>query len=493
MKLSLLPFVLLLVANLHSSGAWRSFKKGRNNYGDIGEPNLSKLRDPPKEQWFTQYLDHDDVVEGRTWKQRYFMNSDYYKDGGPIFLMIGGEGPASGKWMLEGAMIEYARDFGAMCFLLEHRYYGMSHPVSDLGVKNMKWLTSQQALGDLAYFINGMKGEHKLTNNKWIVFGGSYPGSLAAWMRYKYPHLVHGAVSSSGPLLAKIDFQEYMIVVEESLKTHSQACVDAIANATSQVDLFLKHRNGQQELEKLFHFCDPIDQGHTSQDDIANLYETVAEYIADVVQYNKDNRNGSSISIDDVCDVMVDQSKGIPLQRLAKVISMLLEKNKDKCLDYKFNKMVDELRNLTWSEQEKEAGGRQWMYQTCTEFGFYQTSTARPKLFSQSFPVEFFIKQCTKVFGPRFEHTLEPGVIRTNLIYGGLTLPEVVSNVVFVHGSIDPWHALGIINSTLPNAPSIFIKGTAHCANVYPSSDKDLPQLTEARKKIAGLIKEWLM
>ena len=39
----------------------------------------------------------------------------------------------------------------------------------------------------------------------WISVGGSYPGSLAAWSREKYPHLIHGAVSSSGPLLAKVN------------------------------------------------------------------------------------------------------------------------------------------------------------------------------------------------------------------------------------------------------------------------------------------------
>jgi len=70
------------------------------------------------------------------------------------------------------------------------------------------FLSSEIALADIAYFIQNINTEYKFSNDtKWIVFGGSYGGSLAAWMRVKYTHLVHGAVSTSGPLLAQIDFQ----------------------------------------------------------------------------------------------------------------------------------------------------------------------------------------------------------------------------------------------------------------------------------------------
>lgn len=69
-------------------------------------------------------------------------------------------------------------------------------------------MTAEQALADLASFIVSMNKEHKFPpETKWVVFGGFYAGSLAAWMRLKYPHLVHGAVASSAPVLAQFNFQ----------------------------------------------------------------------------------------------------------------------------------------------------------------------------------------------------------------------------------------------------------------------------------------------
>lgn len=76
-----------------------------------------------------------------------------------------------------------------------------------MSIDNLKYLTSQQALADIALFIESMNAKYRLNSSqKWIVFGGSYAGSLAAWAREKYPNLIYGAISSSGPLLAKVDF-----------------------------------------------------------------------------------------------------------------------------------------------------------------------------------------------------------------------------------------------------------------------------------------------
>lgn len=77
-----------------------------------------------------------------------------------------------------------------------------------MSTKNLVYLSSEQALADLAEFIVNIKIKYRIpSTTKWVAFGGSYSGSLAAWLRMKYPHLVHVAVSSSGPVLAKIDFK----------------------------------------------------------------------------------------------------------------------------------------------------------------------------------------------------------------------------------------------------------------------------------------------
>ena len=69
---------------------------------------------------------------------------------------------------------------------------------------------SRQAQNDVAFFVESMTKNYEFTG-PWIAFGGSYPGSMVAWAREKYPHLIKGGVSSSGPLLAKVKLTYLMV------------------------------------------------------------------------------------------------------------------------------------------------------------------------------------------------------------------------------------------------------------------------------------------
>jgi len=234
------------------------FRRGRLGNGFLGEPSKIPTLQRSLESedlWFEQKLDHFKGSDTRTWQQRYFVNADYYRNdsSAPIFLMIGGEGEASAKWMREGAWVHYAEHFGALCLQLEHRFYGKSHPTADLSTENLHYLSSEQALEDLASFVTAMKVKFNLADGqKWIAFGGSYPGSLAAWAREKYPELIFGSISSSGPLLAKVDFREYFEVVKASLASYKPECVEAVTRSFAQVEILLKHMIGQRSLDEKF-------------------------------------------------------------------------------------------------------------------------------------------------------------------------------------------------------------------------------------------------
>ena len=64
----------------------------------LGQPLLASAAPSPKDFpelfYHQQKLDHFNP-DNRTFSQRYFMNFNHFKPGGPIFLNIGGEGPMS--------------------------------------------------------------------------------------------------------------------------------------------------------------------------------------------------------------------------------------------------------------------------------------------------------------------------------------------------------------------------------------------------------------
>ncbi|CAK1554854.1 unnamed protein product [Leptosia nina] len=485
--------IVLLIPAFLEVNCGKQFRLGRAKGGNLGAPQGVAHEEVPPAKWFKQKLDHSAPTDLRTWKQRYFINDTFYDNkSGPVFLMVGGEGPADPRWMVKGTWIDYARKFRAMCIMLEHRYYGESHPTDDVSTKNLQYLSSYQALADVANFISSMNIEYGFDPSriKWVAFGGSYPGSLAAWLRVKYPHLVFASVSSSGPLLAKLDFKEYYEVVANAIqeKTTSSNCLKKVRAGHKQV-VALMNAN-PRVLDKEFRTCKPLSTA--SKNDIKNFYNGIADDFAELVQYNEDNRMSlntkyKNITINTVCDMLIN-SNDTALKALAKFNSIMLDKSNQTCMDYSYDSMIREMRNISWTSTE---GGRQWIYQTCTEFGFYQTSSGEVDLFGDQFGIDFFVQQCVDIFGKKFNKDfINKGIKWTNSEYGAMEI--TAPKVVYVHGSVDPWHALGMTKTRANDAPAIFVKGSAHCADMYPGRDSDIAELVRARESVEILLSQWL-
>merc|ERR1712002_205565 len=446
-----------------------------------GPPIPEPYKNAPPAQMFQQELDHFSATENRTWNQRYWENMEFYNDGGPAFIMIGGEGEASAGWMQYGQWYKWAEQQGAAMFQLEHRYYGKSQPVEDMSTENMVYLSSRQGLEDLGHFIAAMNTKHSLSG-AWITFGGSYPGSLSAWMRLRFPHLVSGAVSSSGPLLAKLDFLEYLQVVKDALDTTGPGCNIALTEAITQAEMMLKDSEAWDLLSSLFLTCSPLDGDNEM--DAKSFIELLIDNLAGIVQYN----GLQNQDIFSICSIMTDRSLGSPLERLAEVNTLMLSEGGYGCLDHTYDSFLSMITDISWSGGG--VGWRQWIWQTCTEFGWYQTTNQESGVYGSSLNLEFFERWCQDAFGATFTHdVLEKNVMDSNILYGGIN-PDV-RNVVFVHGTIDPWHAMGVLEDLSAEATSIVITGTSHCNDMYGDSSGDSEDLKVARERIGELVTGW--
>jgi pimeloyl-ACP methyl ester carboxylesterase len=396
--------------------------------GGIGKPNLpiSARSLIFENKWFEQKLDHFNPIDTRTWKQRYQMNLKYYEYGGPVFLHIGGEDEITYDWMNGGAWIEYAKKCNALCFQLEHRYYGKSHPTDNLNTTNLLYLNIEQSLADLETFINTITNENEnlLFNAKWVVFGGSYAGNLAAWLRMKYPHLVYAAVSSSSTLSATINYKEYYITAKNALSDYNPKCASYIRKATRMINDYLKTNDGAKYIDKKFKTCNHIDI--KNKKDVAQFFDNLAIPIALIIQYNKDNRyyenvERSTISMTTICSVMLDKSFGNALERYAYLHNILRTVSDRNCTVSKYQSILTALKETSWRKQYAISGDRQWLYQTCTELGHFVTSNDDNSLFGNTIPLDYFTEKCRDVFGKSYNlNALHKAVKNANMMFNYL-------------------------------------------------------------------------
>jgi hypothetical protein len=131
---------------------------------------------------------------------RYWFDATYYKPGGPVIVLQSGEADGSERliFLQKGLLHELAQATSGIGVVLEHRYYGTSFPTPDLTTENLRFLTTEQALADEAYFAKNVvfEGlEHlDLTapNVPYIGYGGSYAGAFNAILRTVYPDVFWG-------------------------------------------------------------------------------------------------------------------------------------------------------------------------------------------------------------------------------------------------------------------------------------------------------------
>ena len=321
----------------------------------------------PAAQYFSQSLDHFDVTADAAatqWQQRFWVNASLWAGGdAPVFLYIEGEGAGSAGSVVSGEHVELAATYGALLVSLEHRFYGASVPTADLTTSSMRYLSSHQALADIANFYDSyLAPTFSLTRrNKVVTFGGSYPGALSAWARLRLPHIVHAAVSSSSPVQASFDDQSYNDQVAASLSYPlvggSAACLAATTAAFAAMDAAFAGAPAQRSaMAAKLSSCTDLSAGVNDTMWAASNY---GSFVQGLVQYNLE---AGGYNIASYCAAMT--APGAPIDNFAGVIKV---SQGGQCLD---NSYADYLAQLANTTADRSAGGlglRAWTWQCCTQ------------------------------------------------------------------------------------------------------------------------------
>ncbi|KAK8471572.1 hypothetical protein PHAVU_003G260000 [Phaseolus vulgaris] len=380
------------------------------------------------------------LQDHREFAQRYYEFVEYFEiSDRPIFLVIGGESELMG---IENDYVGVlAKKFGAAIVSVEHRYYGKSSPFDSLETQNLKYLSSKQALFDLAVFrqyyqnslnakLNGTKIE-----NSWFVFGGSYAGALSAWFRLKFPHLTCGSLASSAVVLSVYNYTEY----DQQVGTSAGAECKAVLQETTQLIEHKLASNGE-ELKASFNADDLERDG--------DFMYLVADATALAIQ------NGTP---DKLCNPMVKTKKAGEdlVDAYAKYVKEFFFGT------FGFNVQIYDQEYLKKTSINEDSSTRLWWFQVCTEVANFQVAPSNDSIRSSKLDTKYHLDLCRNVFG----EGVFPDVDETNLYYGGTNIAG--SKIIFSNGSQDPWrHASKQTPSTDLPSYTITCFNCAHCTDL---------------------------
>ncbi|KAM9665291.1 thymus-specific serine protease [Trichechus inunguis] len=490
---------LLLVSYLGLSGSaslLRRLGEHTQQFQESSGPSLGLslglgAKALPKEGWLEQPLDPFNASDRRSFLQRYWVNDQHWAgQDGPVFLHLGGEGSLGPGSVVRGHPAALAPALGALVVGLEHRFYGLSIPAGGLDMAQLRFLSSRHALADMASAHLALSRLFNVSSSSpWICFGGSYAGSLAAWARLKFPHLIFASVASSAPVRAVLDFSEYNDVVSRSLMNTaiggSPECWSAASAAFAEVERRLRVGGAAlAALREELGACGPLSRA----EDQAELLEELQALVGGAVQYN--GQAGAPLSVRQLCGLLAgggNRSRKAPYRGLRRAAQIVMHSLEQKCLSTSRAETVAQLKNT--EPQVSGVGDRQWLYQTCTEFGFYITCEDPGCPFSQLPALPSHLGLCEQVFGLSAS-SIAQAVAQTNSYYGGQTLRA--TQVLFVNGDADPWHVLSETQSLGPFESALLIPNASHCLDMAPERPSDSPNLRLARQKIIQQLHTWL-
>ena len=456
-------------------------------------------------QYFDMPVDHfpdDPRYEphtDRTYKNRYWFDASHYKPGGPVIILQSGETNALTRlvYVQNGILAQLAEATNGISVVFEHRYYGFSFPTHDLSTENLRFLTTEQALADEAYFAQNIKfpgmEDVDLTSKTtaYISYGGSYSGAFSAFLRVKYPDIFWGSISSSGVTKAIYDYWQYyeppaeygppFAMATQKLFTHIVDNI-LIGNSDAALTKQLKSAFGLPNITHDADFANQLAAGvgwwQSLNWDPLVSYPDFYEFCNNIT--SSDVLYPATESKRSTAHYLIEQGGYTPnttlVNQMLNYIGWINLTAVSTC-DAEGLTQDECFSNLNKTHYQQDgqdqAIWRSWSYQYCSEWGYLQTGSGVPAdqlpLISRTIDLPYTSTVCRDAFGinhpPRVEEANQ---------YGGYHINH--SRLAIIDGQWDPWR---------PATPHAFSKFFSPRVDAFEISRLILFQNMERRTESA--------
>ncbi|KAG5933390.1 hypothetical protein E4U53_001012 [Claviceps sorghi] len=492
----------------------------RNANPNIHEYNMSVPIDHFHNE--TKYEPHSDGF----FNLRYLVDASHYREGGPVIILHSGEFTAQGRvsYLDHGIVSILTKATGGVGVVLEHRYYGTSWPIKISDTASYRFLTTDQALADTAYFSKNLRipglERYNLTapGTPHILYGGSYAGGLVAMARKLYPQVFWGAISSSGVTRVFDDFWQYFEAARHfapgDCSFTNQRLIDIVDKQLLSGD-----QNKEREIKSLFGLQDLWNDefGSFLMYNLMGLQSTSWDPAKDSTDFGT------------FCAVISSDAALFPstaylrsrVRRVVEEAGYASEPMTSRMLNfiaYTKNYIQKGLSDTPCADSNKDlrtclsarlaeddptpSDPRSWLYQTCTEWGYFITGASTPKdrlpMISRAIGLEYASYGCKS----SFNITTRPNIDNINK-HGGFNLSY--PRVAFIDGKQDPWRAAGVHaigqpdRVSTPSEPFELIDWGVHHWDEGGLSD-DAPrepglppkQIVDIHRKEVEIVKHWL-
>lgn len=411
---------------------------------------------------------------------RFWVREKGYKPGAPVFIYDVGETSADYyvKTRLQDPNDPFRQivdKYNGLAILWEHRYYGNSTPEMILNTtppEAFRWLKSDQALADIDYFAKQFKRKNiacDLTPKSvpWVMVGASYPGVRGALMRERYPKTIYAAFAASAPVQAKTDFRSYWDPVYDGLQRFGWGnCTRDVQAVIRYVDR-LMDKGYTPEVFAIKERFLGLGGGNVSNPGFGDIFQLP------FFQWQNFGVEGGPPGLRSFCDWMstdptTNKTSGAAGWAKSKGVDFSIDRwiswpthpdtvNYGFGINCSFSQTIPG-ENCNLDLPYPWPGYMPWIWQFCTEWGYFQTANVGPKQLGSKFSdLKRWYSVCHRQWPTATwkEHGFPeyPRTDGTNAKFGGWNIRP--SNTFWSGGEFDPFRVLSPL-SNAPFAPPVY-------------------------------------